>query len=179
MIEKHIHLVKGQISYYRQQIERFPPTSDRYRPSTVALYEQLLQQHQELLAYLEGQASAVTAQPEQPTPTPSKAMPDLAQALSQVRGAVRDLFDPLPPELLKQLSSRATRGKTDPLVKIINEHGGTATLDDILISLYRETGEISRRNIIANRLYRLAKQGLVSTVPDRKGVYTAQPPADS
>jgi hypothetical protein len=63
-------------------------------------------------------------------------------------------------------------GETDPVVQVIREAGGTATLDEVLIGLYRKTGEVAKRNLLSNRLYRLAQQGYLRSVQHRKGVYT-------
>ena len=158
MIEKHIDLVKRQIAYYTRQIERFSPDKLGYKPNQAALYQKVLSEHQELLAFLED----LIRESLEPAPRPKSArQPDLFSEHSD-----------LPEELLAQLSSRATRGQTDPLIQIINDRGGVATLDEILIGLYRKTGEIAKRNLLSNRLYRLAQQGLIQSVPNRKGVYT-------
>jgi hypothetical protein len=81
-----------------------------------------------------------------------------------------DLSD-LPAELLKELSE-SFKGETNPIIKIINCRGGTASLDEILVDLYRRFGEIGRRQIIANKLYRLTQRNLCRAVPGRKGIYT-------
>ena len=73
----------------------------------------------------------------------------------------------LPPELLAQLSLGM---QPDPLIEIINEQGGTASLNDIIVALYRLDGGIRKRNAVANRLYRLCKRGRCSRVS--RGVYT-------
>lgn len=83
-----------------------------------------------------------------------------------------DLSD-LPPELLDQLSVGA---KADQLVQIINKRGGTASLDEILIDLWRVHKKIGKRAVICNRLYRLGRRDLVWAVPSKKGVYTTTKP---
>lgn len=86
-----------------------------------------------------------------------------------------DLAD-LPPELLAELSGGA-KGESDPLIQIINKHGGTASLDQILINLYRDYGEVGKRTLVGNKLYRLGRRKLVWSVPGRKGIYTTTKPA--
>jgi hypothetical protein len=169
MLEEFIVLVKGQIAHYDNQIARFSPSHPRYRPEQIALYRRLIAEHRDLLTFLEGQRTpgqatiaAKAVVPKSPTPD------DDRQSLSP-----NDLSD-LPPELLAELSDSA-RGEVDPLIQIIRERGGTATLDDILIDLYRKHREIGKRNVIANKLYRLTKRKLCWSVPGKKGIYTIAP----
>ena len=121
------------------------------------MYRRLLGEHEELLAYLEDIAKG----------HPGAA---IASDAAETPRSEDDLSD-LPPELLEQLSSRSKKGQTDVLVQIINDRGGRASLDEIIIDLYRKTGEIGVRNLIANRLYRLAKQDLVAAEEGKKGIY--------
>ncbi len=86
-----------------------------------------------------------------------------------------DLSD-LPTELLNELSGRAVKGENDPLVQIIIDRGGTATIDEILIDLYRKHGQIGKRILVQNKLYRLSKHGAIWPTTGRKGVYTITPP---
>ena len=77
----------------------------------------------------------------------------------------------LPVELVAELS-RNYRG--DPLLTVMDEYGGIASLDRLLIDLYRKYRKISKRTVISNRLYRMAKAGLVRRVGPsrgRKGIY--------
>ena len=61
------------------------------------------------------------------------------------------------------------------MVQIITDRGGSASLDEILIDLYRKTGEVGQRTLVANKLYRLAKQGQVATTEGRRGIFTLPP----
>ena len=44
-----------------------------------------------------------------------------------------------------------------------------------LIDLFRKHGQLGKRVLIQNKLYRLSKQGMVWPMPGRKGIYTTQP----
>jgi hypothetical protein len=166
MIDQHIQLVKSQIAWLSSQIDRFSPGHPRYRPEQIALYERLASQHQELLKFLED----LTSQGE-----PSG---DRAAFLGVVRDQNDDLSD-LPKELLAELSDKTTRGSVDPIAQVIADRGGTATLDEILIDLYRKHGQVSKRTLLANKLYRLSRQGVVWSLPGKKGVYTTSDPDQS
>ena len=161
--------------WFQSQAQRYSPEHPRYRYDKVQMYSRLARDFGELAAALEQIESpapplAVTHAPYR-TPSVSSAAP--APKPSQNERA-RDLSD-LPPELLKELSDSATKGETDVLVKIINERGGRATLDEILIDLFRKHGEVGKRTITGNKLYRLSKRGLVWALPGKKGIYTTKP----
>ena len=61
------------------------------------------------------------------------------------------------------------------IVSLIDESGGVASLDQILVALYRKTGEISKRLGLNSRLYRMVQKGLIHSVPGKKGVYSTKP----
>jgi hypothetical protein len=160
MIENFIALVKGQIRHYETQIDRFPPSNPRTRPGQVELYRRLLNDHRDLLDYLNGQLK-----------NSNGANKETVKTIESESSGDDNLSD-LPAELLAQLSGRVKKGQADPIVQIINDHGGIATLDEILIDLYRRHREIATRTLISNKLYRLGKQGFVRAVEGKKGVYT-------
>jgi hypothetical protein len=174
-MDKFIVLVKGQIAHYENQVERFSPNHPRYRPDQIALYRRLIAEHRDLLAYLENQrslqgAAAPSVKTAMAPPQPTD--PATVDRVPTVRAELSDL----PPELLAELSESA-RGEVDQLIQVIDGRGGEASLDEILIDLYRKHGEIGKRNIIANKLYRLSKRDLVWSVSGKKGVYTTTPVA--
>lgn len=84
---------------------------------------------------------------------------------------MNDLFD-LPAEVRAELSVAKTDELEDQLVTVINAHGGEATLDQILVGLYRKFGVSQKRRFIQNKLYRMTKSDMVWAVPGRKGVYS-------
>ncbi len=174
MLEKFIDLVKGQVDYYQSQLDRFPPTNPRYRPDQVKMYQRLLADHKDLFEYLETQkkTSGQSGVEIIATPAGEQIARPKAVAAGIPSQKHADDFSDLPSELLEQLSSRSKKGQADVLVQIIADRGGAASLDDILIDLYRKTGEIGQRTLIGNKLYRLAKAGQVSTTEGRKGIFT-------
>ena len=80
-----------------------------------------------------------------------------------------DELENLPEELLKELSDsdRAER----EIFKIIDECGGIASLDRILLALYQRTSEVHKRSATTSRLYRMSLKGYAFPVPGKKGVY--------
>jgi hypothetical protein len=84
----------------------------------------------------------------------------------------------LPLELLKELSEEARQKGGYPLIEIIDARGGTATLDEILIDLYRKYKKIGKRASIAKRLLFLSRRGLCWLVPGTNSYYTTIKPID-
>lgn len=82
----------------------------------------------------------------------------------------------LPDELISQLSVSEYKNEFK-LLEMIEEAGGTMTLDQLLIAIYKSTGEIQDRAKLNARLYRMAKQrGMLYSVPNRTGTYTIYRP---
>lgn len=79
----------------------------------------------------------------------------------------------LPQEVLDELSITTSDETEDQLVTVINSYGGTATLDQILVGLYRKFTAAYKRRFLMNKLYRMAT---VWSVPGKKGVYTTEKP---
>jgi hypothetical protein len=71
-----------------------------------------------------------------------------------------DNLSDLPPQLLEELSEKATRKVTNSLIEIIDARGGTATLDEILIDLYRKYKKVGKRASVVQRLPVLSRRGL-------------------
>lgn len=172
-------LVKRQIEWMENQIARSPPGHARHRPDRVTTFQRLIHDHQELLAFLE----SLSDKPAQTVETATADKSALTAPLIDLpvidlpvaaKASSQDLSD-LPPELLKELSGGAINGESEPIVEVIDARGGLASLDDILIDMYRKHGELNKRNILANRLYRLSKRGLIWIAPGRKGIYSTHP----
>lgn len=81
----------------------------------------------------------------------------------------------LPAELLEELSVAKTDELEDQLVTVINSYGGSASLDQILVGLYRKFKVTQKRRFIQNKLYRMST---VWSVGGKKGVYTTIEPED-
>ena len=79
----------------------------------------------------------------------------------------------LPAELREELSVLKTDETEDQIVTAINAQGGTATLDQILVGIYRKFGVVQKRRFIQGKLYRMEA---VWPVDGRKGLYTTMKP---
>lgn len=95
----------------------------------------------------------------------------LTSALPPDLGDIHDL----PQELIDELSAAKTDELEDQLVTVINSYGGEASLDQILVGLYRKFKAMQKRRFIQNKLYRMEA---VWSVDGKKGFYTTQKPED-
>lgn len=99
----------------------------------------------------------------------------LRRATQPIPATYGDLSD-LPPSLLKELSGIRSDDLETQLFTIIKS-GDEVELDAILIELWRRFKVEQTRKFLQNKLWRMAQKGSIWTVPGKKGVYTATPPA--
>jgi hypothetical protein len=85
-----------------------------------------------------------------------------------------NIYD-LPAELLEELSVAKTDDLEDQLVTVINAYGGEASLDQVLVGLFRKFKVSQKRRFIQNKLYRM---DMIWSVDGRKGYYTTTKPED-
>ena len=85
----------------------------------------------------------------------------------------RESLEGLPEELIKTLAISRTKQVDDNLLDIIKSFSGIATLDEIIIRQYRQTGgkEIPKRAYVNNRLLSLVQRNLLEKVEGKKAVY--------
>lgn len=93
----------------------------------------------------------------------------LTTALPPDLGNIHDL----PQELLSELSVSKADDLEDKLVTVINSYGGVASLDQILVGLYRKFEISQKRRFLQNKLYRME---MVWSVEGKKGVYSTKEP---
>ncbi len=79
----------------------------------------------------------------------------------------------LPDELKSQLNAYKTDELEDWIINTLNRrYEGIASLDEIIVGLYREYGYITKdRKYLNSKIYRMRNRNLLESVPKRKGVY--------
>jgi hypothetical protein len=82
-------------------------------------------------------------------------------------------IDGLPPELLGELSLSESDRQEMMIADIIMGYGGVASLDKILVSLYRRSGAIVKRNTMVSKLYRMAEKRMIYNIPGKRGIYSS------
>jgi hypothetical protein len=161
-LESHLDFVNGQRAFHEKRAATFPPDSSRHKIhlSTARKFKALGDAIQAALPTLEI-AERTKAKPKH-----------LRLALTP--SDVKDL----PPELLEELSVAGDLIEFT-ILELMQELGGMASLDQLLVGLYRKTGDVHKRSAIVSRLYRMAQKGFVYGVPGKKGVYSVDPISES
>ena len=77
------------------------------------------------------------------------ALEALTSALPPELGNIHDL----PQELRDELSVAKTDELEDQIVTVINAYGGEASLDQVLVGLFRKFQVVQKRRFIQNKLY--------------------------
>jgi len=58
---------------------------------------------------------------------------------------------------------------------LIDENNGLISLDQLIIGIWKKTGESVKRQALTSRLYRMSQKDLIFSVPTKKGVYSNRP----
>jgi hypothetical protein len=147
-IERYRDFVKGQCEFHRRMANKHASDPRRGR-----LHMETTDTFKELYEFLDGLIQEKARKP---------------QRLSLSWDELSDL----PDELVAELSiSDADRAEFN-ILSVIEDAGGIAALDRILVGYFRHTGEVVRRQQMINRIYRMIQKGLLYSVPGRKGVYS-------
>jgi len=84
-------------------------------------------------------------------------------------------LDELPEELRVQLQIGKIGEFEQRIIDLIrDEYDGVANVDEVLVGLYRATGDIHQRQQLANKLYRMGQAGQIVSVPRKKRVYRSK-----
>jgi hypothetical protein len=87
---------------------------------------------------------------------------------------ISDLSD-LPPELLSELSIAQVDVLERQVLTVLQELGGAADLDRILIALYRRFQVVQKRRFLQNKLWRMVRKGQVLKPEGARGVFRLEP----
>ena len=95
----------------------------------------------------------------------------------QVRG--RGFFDPaetddLPAELLAEIQPNKKQQRVAQVVEVFRQGGGTLTVSEVLVGLYRVHNIVGTRAKTYSLLYRMQQQGVISKTR-KKGEYSLFP----
>ena len=77
----------------------------------------------------------------------------------------------LPEQLRKQLQVGRNDELHEQVINSLMRLDGVANLDEVLVALFRMTGNIFKRTYLSNKMYRMAQAGAIESVPKKKGVY--------
>ena len=161
-LASHIEFVKSQIEFQQRQAVRFAPEPRRSR-----LHLDAVERFKSLLADLELLRIRLNGNPEILNVNSAVAAPRLGLSWEEIDG--------LPPELLEELSISESDKTEFNISSLITELGGFASLDRLLVALFRQSGEITKRAALNQRLYRMVQKEMIYSVPGKKGVYSIRP----
>jgi len=161
ILEKHFQFVNEQLNFHRQRALVYSEVPFRRKKhlETAEKFEALLNDIKAASDILEKAAA------QKPIEHPKQLR--LSLRPGDVEG--------LPEELLNELSISSADKAEFAILSILEEAGGIMSLDQIIVGLYLETGEIHKRSAVTNRLYRMAQKGLIHSVSGKKGVYSLKP----
>jgi hypothetical protein len=165
MLESHLKFVNEQLVFQQKMLEKLVHFHES--PKKIAFHKDLISKFEALHNYLLEHQKAVSGAPSASTSTSKQ----LRLSLNP-----RDL-EGAPEELLKELSISDDRTEMN-ILALLDEHGGIASLDQIIFGLYKKTKEIVKRQAMTNRLYRMGQKELIWGVPGKKGVYSNRPISD-
>jgi hypothetical protein len=152
--EEHIAFVKAQVGFHERQKEKY--SSDLRRSE---MHEATAERFEMLADYLEG----IQTQVKNGALISTSEMPRLDLSWSEI--------EDLPDDLLEELSISESDKLDFAIVAAVTESGGVASLDRILVHVFRQTSQICKRANMNSRVYRLMQKGLLFSVPGKKGIY--------
>ncbi len=154
-IEETLEFVHSQMEFHLRQAKRFESDPRRH-----ALHAETAERFRETLDALKTPSGDVGA-------PVSGSTPKLTLDWSELQD--------LPPELMAELSISDSDKLDFSIASLIEDVGGVATLDRVLISIYKLTGEILKRATLNARLWRMVQKEMIFSVPGKKGVYSSRP----
>lgn len=94
---------------------------------------------------------------------------DITSKIGKRVGSINDL----PDAIKKQLNIGKLDELEEKIIQTIRDrYEGAASLDEIIVGLYRDFGYITEdRKMMMNKLYRMSKAELLESVPGKKGAY--------
>jgi hypothetical protein len=160
-VDALMQFVNEQVDFHRRQATRF--AGERRR---AANHTSTADKFDKLLIFLIDIKVRLDENPNLFEAASAKKAPRLALSWEEVEG--------LPPELMEELSISESDKTEFEITGLITELGGVASLDRIIVALYRKSKEISKRGVLNQRLYRMVQKEMIFSVPGKKGVYSTR-----
>ena len=163
-LQKHLSFVKEQYEFHIRMAERFSHT-----PHRQTLHLATAQEFLDLADALTETEKEIEELSQRPKVHSSPLSP-LSITMQDLEG--------LPGQLIKELSISDSDLIEFMIYDLADENGGKISLDQLLIGLYKKTGEVHRRASITSRLYRMGQKGMIFGVAGKKGVYSTTQPIE-
>ena len=149
-IEHFLDFVKGQIRFHRIKAETFAEK----HPPRAAKHQQFADEFSSLADFLS----------ERPALSNHHSPGILALTPEDLEG--------LPQELLEEINVSDADRLHFTIRDVLEENGGRASLDQIIIGVYRKTGQILKRSRATNIVWRMSTKGLLFPLAGVKAAYT-------
>lgn len=160
-LNRHLEFVKEQLEFQSRQAKKFAAEPRRANLHTLAAgnFQALLDDLEILDKWLAEHPAAMEDKRSNPSA--------LTLSWDEVEG--------LPPELLAELSISESDKTEFNIISILTDLGGKASLDRLLFALFKQSGEVTKRGALNQRLYRMVQKEMIYSVPGKKGVYSIDP----
>ncbi|MDJ0613811.1 MAG: hypothetical protein QNJ29_09035 [Rhizobiaceae bacterium] len=157
-IDEEIEFIKSQIAHHERSVEFFHSKRDHSKANR---HSGILRRFQDVLPKMvEIQKHGLQVNHEIDT------------ASDKIGSRLGNLSD-LPEELKKQLVSIQYDETEQAILDVIKDNfDGIASIDEIMVGLFRSSGEMHQRDVLANKIYRMTRKDLLFSVSGRKGVYS-------
>ena len=160
ILEKHIPFVNKQIAFQGKMAQKFK--DDPFRK---ALHESTLEGFKTLVADLTEAGKMLNG-----TTLESHAK---IKPVGRIRlNLTPDEIQGLPDDVLEELSISGADKTEFAILGLMEDAGGIMSLDQLIVGLYKKTGEKHKRQTLTSRLYRMAQKEQIFSVPNKKGVYS-------
>lgn len=77
----------------------------------------------------------------------------------------------LPPEVIAQLNISESDQQEMAILQLFTIAGGELGFNNLIVALYRETGEIIERQKLTGKIYRMIGKGMLFAMPGKKAIY--------
>ena len=170
-LDQFVAFVNAQVAFHEKKAKQIKadPKADPKRPNFHTLQASKLRELAQALtegqSELDKYAALLQERAEFKAKSPSQG--SLSLLPSDLEG--------LPPELLSELSISDLDKLAFTVISVLEGEGGVASLDRILIGLWRKTKEVHKKTVLQPKLYRMMQKKLIFPVPGKKGVYSTSP----
>lgn len=164
-IAEATEFVNAQCAFHGKKAQEYAKSSPRRSQQ----HAQICSEFDELnkfIRFLQDESDRLKATPEGDSKQNSFTPRQLELRLEDIDG--------LPEDLIRELSITDGDKMDFTIQAIMNDRGGVMSLDQLLIAIYRRTGEVHKRTNLNSRIYRMTTKGALFNVQGRKGVYSTR-----
>ncbi|MGI9377073.1 MAG: hypothetical protein ACR2PC_13415 [Tsuneonella suprasediminis] len=162
-VDEEVEFVKSQIAHHTRSIRYHEGRKDELKARR---HRGILRRFEEILSKIELFNEQFPVHPNN----------EIAiRKIEPIGGRIGNVED-LPEEIRSQLVSVQYDELETQILTVINKrYSGIATIDEILVGLWREHNDVHQRDVLATKIYRMVRKEFLHSVAGRKGVYSTKP----